>query len=78
MSLSSALRDVPVRQLDVDAERGQHVGGAGLGGDTARLPCLATGTPQAATTNAAAVEICRCRGASPPVPHDVDGVRRAL
>ena len=36
--------------------------------DKARLPCLATGTPQAATTSAAAVETLKVPDASPPVP----------
>ena len=36
--------------------------------DSARLPCLATGTPQAATTIAAAVETLKVPDASPPVP----------
>ena len=36
--------------------------------DSARLPCLATGTPQAATTIAAAVEMLKVPDASPPVP----------
>ena len=36
--------------------------------DSARLPCLATGTPQAATTSAAAVETLKVPDASPPVP----------
>ncbi len=34
----------------------------------ARLPCLTTGTPQAATTIAAAVEILTVPAPSPPVP----------
>ena len=37
--------------------------------DAARLPCLTTGTPQAATTIAAAVEIFTVPAPSPPVPH---------
>jgi hypothetical protein len=36
--------------------------------DSARLPCLATGTPQAATTSAAAVDTLNVPEASPPVP----------
>jgi hypothetical protein len=36
--------------------------------DKARLPCLATGTPQPATTSAAAVETLKLPEASPPVP----------
>ena len=34
-----------------------------------RLPCLATATPQAATTMAAAVDRFRVCDPSPPVPH---------
>ena len=34
----------------------------------ALFPCLATGTPHAATTNAAAVEILNVPSPSPPVP----------
>ena len=37
--------------------------------DMARLPCLATGTPAPATTNAAVVEILNVWEPSPPVPH---------
>src|SRR5687768_3416503 len=37
--------------------------------DIARLPCLATGTPHAATTNAVAVETLSVPALSPPVPH---------
>ncbi len=33
-----------------------------------RLPCLATGTPQAATTNEATVEMLNVPAPSPPVP----------
>ena len=36
--------------------------------ESARLPCLATGTPQPAATSAAAVEILKVPFASPPVP----------
>ena len=36
--------------------------------DAARLPCLATGTPQAATTMAAPVDTLNVPEASPPVP----------
>ena len=36
--------------------------------EAARLPCLTTGTPQAATTIAAAVEIFTVPAPSPPVP----------
>ena len=36
--------------------------------EAARLPCLATGTPQAATTMATAVETLRLWLPSPPVP----------
>ena len=36
--------------------------------DIARLPCLATGTPQATTTKAAAVETFSVPAPSPPVP----------
>jgi hypothetical protein len=36
--------------------------------DRARLPCFATGTPQAATTSEAAVETFHVPIASPPVP----------
>ena len=36
--------------------------------DSARLPCLATGTPQPAATSAAAVEMLKVPLASPPVP----------
>src|SRR5690606_39704597 len=36
--------------------------------ESARLPCLATGTPHPATTNAAAVEMLKVPEASPPVP----------
>src|SRR5262245_56606563 len=36
--------------------------------DSARLPCLATGTPAPATTNAAQVEMLNDPDASPPVP----------
>jgi len=35
---------------------------------TARFPCLATGTPAAATTRAAAVEMLKVECTSPPVP----------
>ena len=44
--------------------------------DMLRLPCLATGTPQAATTNAAAVETLSVPWPSPPVPHKIDGAVR--
>ena len=37
--------------------------------DTARLPCLATGTPAPATTNAVVVEMLKVWRPSPPVPH---------
>ncbi len=37
--------------------------------DAALFPCLATGTPQPATTIATAVEILSVPFASPPVPH---------
>ncbi len=37
--------------------------------DTARLPCLATGTPSDDTTIAAAVETLSVPSPSPPVPH---------
>ncbi|MMZ60154.1 hypothetical protein D1872_222290 [compost metagenome] len=37
--------------------------------DTARLPCLATRTPPAAATSAAAVEMLNVPPPSPPVPH---------
>ena len=36
--------------------------------DSARLPCLATGTPQPATTSALAVEMLKLPEPSPPVP----------
>jgi len=36
--------------------------------ESARLPCLATGTPQLATTSALAVEMLKLPEASPPVP----------
>src|SRR6516162_9581219 len=36
--------------------------------ESARLPCLATGTPQPATTSALAVEMLKLPEASPPVP----------
>ena len=36
--------------------------------EKARLPCLATGTPQPATTSALAVEMLNVPDASPPVP----------
>jgi len=36
--------------------------------ETARLPCLAVGTPQAAVTKAAAVEMLYVPVSSPPVP----------
>ena len=48
-----------------------------------RLPCLATGTPQAATTNDATVEMLKVPAPSPPVPQvstapcDVSGTARA-
>ena len=37
--------------------------------DMERLPCLATGTPHAATTKETAVEILSVPSPSPPVPH---------
>jgi hypothetical protein len=37
--------------------------------ETLRLPCLATRTPHAATTSAAAVEMLNVPDWSPPVPH---------
>ena len=37
--------------------------------DAARLPCLTTAIPQAATTIAAAVEMFTVQAPSPPVPH---------
>ncbi len=37
--------------------------------DTDRLPCLATGTPHAASTIAAAEEMLNVPERSPPVPH---------
>ena len=36
--------------------------------ETERLPCLATGTPHAATTSAATVETLKVCARSPPVP----------
>ncbi len=48
-----------------------------------RLPCLATGAPQAATTNDATVEMLKVPAPSPPVPQvstapfDVSGTARA-
>ena len=36
--------------------------------ESARLPCLATGTPQPATTSALAVEMLKLPEESPPVP----------
>src|SRR6202040_3763656 len=36
--------------------------------EKARLPCLATGTPQPATTSALAVEMLKVPDPSPPVP----------
>ena len=48
-----------------------------------RLPCLATGTPQAATTNDATVEMLKVPAPSPPVPQvstapcEVSGTARA-
>ena len=36
--------------------------------ETARLPCLATGTPAPATTNAVVVEMLKVCSPSPPVP----------
>ncbi len=44
--------------------------------ETLRLPCLATLAPAAAATNIEAVEMLKVCEASPPVPHDVDEVRR--
>ena len=54
--------------LDIHSERGQHVGRSAAARD-ARLPCLATGTPAAAATIAAAVLTLNVRQPSPPVPH---------
>ena len=48
-----------------------------------RLPCFATGTPQAATTNEATVEMLKVPAPSPPVPQvstaprDASGTARA-
>ena len=56
------------RERDVDAERLEHVGAAGDAEETARLPCLATGTPAPATTNAVVVEMLKVCSPSPPVP----------
>ena len=44
----------------------------------ARLPCLTTGTPQAATTIAAAVEMLTVPAPSPPVPHVSSRESRAI
>ncbi len=63
------------RQVDLDAERGEHVGRAERD-DRARLPCLATLTPAPATISAAAVEIVVGAGGIAPGADDVDGVRR--
>ena len=55
------------RRGDLDAERFEDVGAAGAARDE-RLPCLATRTPQAATTSAAHDEMLNVPARSPPVP----------
>jgi len=54
-------------QIDRHPQSFQYVGGAACE-DMERLPCLATGTPAAATTNDTAVEILSVPSPSPPVP----------
>ena len=54
-------------EVDPHAERLEHVGRAGLR-VMARLPCFATGMPDAATTRAAVVEMLNVPLPSPPVP----------
>ena len=44
--------------------------------DSARLPCLATGTPAPATMKAAQVEMLKEPEASPPVPTTSIGIGR--
>ena len=66
--LVDAARHVVRVERDVDAERLEHVG-APAAEETARLPCLATGTPAPATTNAVVVEMLNVCSPSPPVPH---------
>ena len=45
--------------------------------DTARLPCLATATPQLAVTIATVVEMLKVPALSPPVPQvSISGLRR--
>ena len=48
--------------------RASSTSAAPLADDAARLPCLTTGTPAAATTTAAIVEMLTVRAWSPPVP----------
>jgi hypothetical protein len=52
---------------DIHPQDRQHIGRSGSTGHP-RLPCLATGTPQAAVTNAAAVLMLKVCDPSPPVP----------
>ena len=49
--------------------RASSTSAAPLREEAERLPCLATGTPHAATTKETAVEIFRVPSPSPPVPH---------
>ena len=54
-------------KIHFDPERFQNIRAAALRSG-ARLPCLATGTPAAATTSATLVEILNVFRRSPPVP----------
>ncbi len=63
-SVRSAVRSAPSRS----SPSASSVSAAPAFELAARLPCLATGTPQAATTSATAVDTLRVWCPSPPVP----------
>jgi len=65
--LGDAAADMLGRDVDSNPERRQYIGRAERD-DSARLPCLATGTPEPATMNAAQVETLTEPEPSPPVP----------
>ena len=61
-------RSSSFRSASMLTPRAARTSAAPVFDDSARLPCLATGTPQAATTNWAPVETFSVPLASPPVP----------
>ncbi len=54
--LAEAALDASAGEADFDPERGEHVRSRRTCEEAARLPCLATGTPHAATIKAASVD----------------------